>query len=88
MKIEREAYFQRFHAEGRVVLKVDAPPEYGQIVMEALVYPGVVTATPKLDFVRFTEELIAKGLSPDTAGKIATGLRIFEDEAYFVPGRG
>jgi hypothetical protein len=48
----------------------------------------VVTATPKLDFVRFTEELIAKGLSPDTAGKIATGLRIFEDEAYFVPGRG
>lgn len=82
-----ERCYQRFHAQGGVIIMADAPSELGTSVAEALRYPGVLTVEPKLNLGRFKEGLIANGMPLGSADKITRSLGLLEHEAYFVPAK-
>jgi len=80
--------YQRFNAEGKIILKAEAPPEFEILVAETFQLPGIVTIKPIIDFKKFNQELLAKHVPREIAQTITASLGLLEDEAYFGPDKG
>jgi hypothetical protein len=85
MKGSKADVYQKYYAEGGVIIKVEAPPHYEPAVVRQLRGPGIMTLVPRLDVKKFVAALVNEGIPQEDAQTIAKSMETIEDEAYFVP---
>jgi hypothetical protein len=85
LKKTSERCYQKYYAEGRVVVEAETLPIFKMAVAEILQLPGILTIEPKLNYEKIINSLIAKGVPIEGARLITQSLQLIEHEAYFVP---
>jgi hypothetical protein len=77
--------YEKYYAEGRVLIGATIPRKYKSIVGRLLQCGGMMKLVPKFDFEMFYTGLLNEGVPPEDAQTITKSMSLIEDEAYFVP---
>jgi hypothetical protein len=85
MKNSKTDIYQKYYAEGRVIIQGNAPSKHETAVIKQLRAPGIVTLVPNFDFTRFFEALRDDGIPQEDAKAITLSIKVLEDGAYCRP---
>ena len=85
MKKSLSDAYEKYYAEGKVVIGAKTPPKYTSIVEGVLRGKTIITLVPKCDLEWFYTCLLDEGIPPEDAKAIARSTYVLEDGAYLVP---
>jgi hypothetical protein len=77
--------FQKYYAQGHILISADAMPLYEPAASRQLRAPGMMTLIPKFDTRRFVSGLVCENIPLKDAQIIAQSIEFIEKEAYCVP---